>query len=227
METHYKDTARELADQLRDAMLDHEAFDRLLEPCSLERCRATCCYDGVYLSDEEARGLKELTRKNRGRFIRYGLELPEEVVIAARGGGARKTAIREADAVELADDYPAHFAKTRCVFLDKLGRCGIQRMNIENYQHPWRDKPLTCWIHPIVILPPNRERSRSLVTLVSSQNDPQKRPGYAGFASCTHCGRSEKEGSPASEVLEAELKAIGELAGRNFLAELNAPRIDY
>lgn len=227
METRYTNTASELAEQLRDAMLDHEAFETLLQPCSLERCKATCCYDGVYLSEEEAEGVQTLARENLGRFTDYGLKLPENVVVSARGGKARKTATREAEQGELADDFPNHFAKTRCVFLDDRGRCGIQRMNMEDSHHPWRDKPLTCWIHPIVILPANRERSRSLITLVSSHNDPQKTQGYAGFASCTHCGRAEAQGTPASIVLETELKALSELAGRDFLAELNAPEIEY
>jgi len=227
METRYPQTAAGLGSQLRDAMIDHEAFEMLLKPCTLERCKATCCYDGVYLSAEEAEGVLGLVRDNRARFEEFGLNLPDEVVVMARGGSARKTATRWAEDGELADDFPAHFEKTRCVFLDKLGRCGIQRMNMEDGGHPWRDKPLTCWIHPIVILPPNRERSRSLITLVSAENDPQKTQSYLGFASCTHCGRAETQGSPAYEVLNAELKALGDLAGRDFLAELTAPGIDY
>lgn len=227
METRYPQTAAGLGSQLRDAMIDHEAFEMLLKPCTLERCRATCCYDGVYLSTEEAEGVLGLVRDNRARFEEFGLNLPDEVVVMARGGSARKTATRSAEDGELADDFPAHFEKTRCVFLDKLGRCGIQRMNMEDGVHPWRDKPLTCWIHPIVILPPNRERSGSLITLVSAENDPQKTQGYPGFASCTHCGRAETQGSPAYVVLNAELQALGELAGRDFLAELTAPGIDY
>lgn len=227
METRYTKTAAGLVEQLRDAMLDHQAFETLLKPCSLERCKATCCYDGVYLSEEEAEGVQRLVKENSGRFAEYGLNLPENVVVSARGGNARKTATRLAQQGELAEDFPAHFAKTRCVFLDRVGRCGIQRMNMEDSQHPWRDKPLTCWIHPIVILPANRERPRSLITLVTAENDPQKTQDYEGFASCTHCGRAETQGAPASVVLEAELKAIGDLAGRDFLAELNAPGIEY
>lgn len=227
METRYPETAKGLAEQLRHALLDHQAFEMLLRPCTLERCKATCCYDGVYLSAEEAEGVKALVHSERERLIEYGLDLPDEVLVSVRGGRALKTATREAKPGELADDYPAHFPQTRCVFLDSLGRCGIQRMNMEDGQHPWRDKPLTCWIHPIAIQPPNRERSRSLITMVNPENDPQRKEGYPGFASCTHCGRPEPSGTPAHEVLEAELKALGELAGRDFLAELRAPGLEY
>ena len=87
---------------------------------------------------------------------------------------------------------------------------------------PWFDKPLTCWIHPIVVMPVTRERSRPLVTLVTSENDPQKTQGYPGFASCTHCGRPDEDGKRARQVLSAELEMLGNISGRDILGELNA-----
>ncbi|WP_018969986.1 DUF3109 family protein [Rubritalea marina] len=226
METRYPETAKGLAEQLRHALLDHEAFEMKLRPCTLERCKATCCYDGVYLSAEEADGLRVLVSEQRERLQAYGLDLPDEAVVMARGGRAQKTATREAKPGELAEDYPEHFPKTRCVFLDSIGRCGIQRMNMEDAVHPWLDKPLTCWIHPIAIQSPKRGGSRSLITMVPPDKDPQKEAGYPGFASCTHCGRPEAGGQPAHLVLEEELKMLGELAGRDFLAELRAPKLE-
>ena len=139
-----------------------------------------------------------------------------------RGGKSLKTAIREAEPDELADDFPNHFPKTRCVFLDQQGRCGIQRLSMGQGREPWFDKPLTCWIHPIVILPVSEERSRPLVTLVSPENDLQKTQGYPGFASCTHCGRPDEGGKKARQVLAAELEMLGGIAGRDILGELNA-----
>lgn len=227
MLTHYKETAEGLAYQLKDALLDHEAFETRLKPCTLERCSATCCYDGVYLSDEEANGVNWLVEKERDRFLEYGLNLPDEVVDLVRNGTAKKTAVREAEAGELAVDFPEHFNKTRCVFLDSVGRCGIQRLCMEDGLGDWYLKPLTCWIHPIVILPANRERARAVITLVNEENDPQKTEAYLGFASCTHCGRAEKQGDPAWQVLAKELKTLGELAGRDLYVELSAPRLDY
>ena len=225
--THYKETAAGLGMQLGEALIDHEAFETLLRPCTLERCSATCCYDGVYLSDEEARGVKQLVEDERERFVDYGLQLPAEPVMMVRGGRAQKTATRLAETGELANDFPQHFDKTRCVFLDSLGRCGIQRMCMEDGLGDWFFKPLTCWIHPIVILPKSKDRPRPVITIVQLDRDPQKTDGYPGFASCTHCGRAELGGEPAWKVLEKELRALGELAGRDIFAELSAPAIDY
>ena len=226
--TNYPETAQELASQLRDALVDHASFEARLKPCTLERCSATCCYDGVYLSAEEAKGVSSLADKHRERLLDYGLELPEVVVVSARNGRARKTATRPAAAGEFASDFPSHFNKTRCVFLDHSGRCGLQRLAIDDQLGDWFLKPLTCWIHPIVILPPNRDRPRAVITLVSAEKDPQKSEDYPGFASCTHCGRAEDaSGDLAWKVLRNELESLSALAGRDFYGELSAPSIDY
>ena len=99
---------------------------------------------------------------------------------------------------------------------------GIQKWSMQQGRHAWFDKPLTCWIHPIVILPISQERSRPLLTLVTPENDPQKTPGYPGFASCTHCGRPDDAGIPARQALCAELEMLGLISGRDILHELNA-----
>ncbi|MBK1855892.1 DUF3109 family protein [Verrucomicrobiaceae bacterium 5K15] len=223
--TAYQQTAEVLRELVREAVLDHEAFEQKVRACELDRCRATCCHDGVYLSQEEAEGLQRLIVDHADTFKDYGLSLPVEPIVSVRGGRSLKTATREADDGELADDYPAHFPKTRCVFLDRQGRCGIQRLAMEQGGEPWFDKPLTCWIHPIVVQPSNRERSRPVVSLVSPENDPQKSGGYPGFASCTHCGRPDEGGKKARQVLAAELEMLGAIAGRDLLGELNAENV--
>ncbi|MDC0088310.1 hypothetical protein OAI07_02085 [Akkermansiaceae bacterium] len=225
--TAHQETAEVLGQQVREALVDHPAFAAKVRACELERCRATCCHDGVYLSAEEADGVKSLLTEHREKFQSYGLTLPDEPILSVRGGKSLKTATRLADEGELAADYPAHFPKTRCVFLDRKGRCGIQRLSMELGRDAWFDKPLTCWIHPIVILPETRERSRPVITLVSPENDPQKdsSAGYPGFASCTHCGRPDNDGAPASDVLAAELAMLSKVSGRDLLSELNAESI--
>ncbi len=226
--TAYEQTAGILAEQLREALVDHEAFDQKVKACELEMCRATCCHDGVYLSHEEAAGIQSMLEQHTEKFTEYGLSLPVEPILevrTARGRKALKTATREAEAGELATDYPEHFPKTRCVFLDRQGRCGIQRLAMEQGTEPWFDKPLTCWIHPIVVMPISRERTRPLVTLVSPENDPQKSEGYPGFASCTHCGRPDESGKKARQVLSAELEMLGVISGRDILGELNAEEL--
>ena len=225
--TAYQQTGQVLADQLHEAVIDHEAFEQFIRPCELSRCRATCCHDGVYLSGEEAGRIRKLVDEHGEQLAGYGLSLPDDPMVSLEG--KLKTATRAAEEGELAEDYPAHFPKTRCVFLGRQGRCGIQRLSMEQGRGDWFDKPLTCWIHPIVVLPDNRERLRPVVTLVSPESDPQKKEGYPGFASCTHCGRPDegsKKARQAREVLAAELEMLGKISGRDILGELNAEKLD-
>ncbi|MGJ8676775.1 MAG: hypothetical protein ACSHX0_04615 [Akkermansiaceae bacterium] len=226
-ETAYSETAQLLSQQVCDAQLDHTALAQKVRACELSRCKATCCYDGVYLSKEEADGVESLLHYHAEKLASYGLSLPSEPIVAVRGGKSLKTATREADPAELADDFPEHFAKTRCVFLDRQGRCGIQRLSMELGREAWFDKPLTCWIHPLVILPTSAQRARPLITLVSPENDPQKTEGYPGFASCTHCGRPDSDGVSAVVALKPELDMLSRLSGRDFLRELNAEPVPY
>ena len=218
MITAYRQISEIVREQIRAAEIDHEALRQPIRACEISRCRATCCHDGVYLSGEEKEGIEQLLQSQRPVFDSYGLELPEDVIIPSPKGQGWKTATRLAKEVELATDYPSHFPKTRCVFLDDQGYCGIQRWSMENQRGDWFDKPLTCWIHPLLIqkrpgLPP-------LLTLVKPENDPQKSEGYPGFASCTHCGRPDAGGHPAYQVLQSELEALSILAGRDLLGEL-------
>lgn len=219
MNTAYPQTLKILAQQIREARVDHTAFTTLIRPCEMHRCKATCCYDGVHLSDEEAMHLEQIATE-------HSLNDGNPVITTSPKGG-KKTATRMAKDTELAIDYPAHFPKTRCVFLDENSHCEIQKISIKQGIHPWHDKPLTCWIHPIVLIPAGKWEDRPVLTLVNSQNDPQKTPGYPGFASCTHCGREDASGSPAWQVLSAELKMLGELCHRDVYSELSAEEIDW
>lgn len=217
--TVYGEVAADVAAQVREARLDHAAFERPLKPCELDRCRATCCHDGVHLSAAEAAMIDGLAVA--GALDAYGVGWGAEVVEARNG--AWKTRVRPAAPAELAIDYPPHFPATRCVLLDAAGRCALQRLAIDQDRHQWYFKPLTCWLHPLALRPPDATRARPELTVHGPADDPQRADGYPGFASCTHCGRPDPDGVPARAALAAELGALGLLAGRDLLGELNAP----
>ena len=225
MTTAFPQTLKILASQIRVARVDHAAFETLLKPCEVNRCRATCCHDGVHLSEEEAEHLSEIAKNDSARLLEYGLSLPDEVIVGLHAG--QKTATRVAEEGELAVDFPAHFPKTRCVFLDRKGYCGIQRLSMEEGRDAWFDKPLTCWMHPLVLIPAGKWEERPVLTIVNPDNDPQRQGDYLGYGSCTHCGRPATDGSPAWQVLATELKHLGRLCNRNINAELSAPACDW
>jgi hypothetical protein len=82
-------------------------------------------------------------------------------------------------------------------------------------------------MHPLVLVPEGKWEDRPVLTIVNSENDPQKSGDYAGYASCTHCGREDASGKPAWQVLEAELRRLGEICGRDIYGELSAREVDW
>jgi len=197
--TIFEKTSAGLAKQLCEAGVDHAGFERPLPVCELTRCRATCCHDGVILSGEEARILTELGGGD-------GIVQLED--------GRKKSKTIQADPLTLAEDFPDHFPKTRCVFLDDQHRCLWQVRAVKEGRHPWFYKPTSCWLHPVLI---TRKNARPVLTVLSRQKD------EAGFASHTPCGKFREDAAPARESLGMELKMLGEISGRDFYGELNAP----
>ncbi len=211
-------TSEALARAIREAAIDYPSFEQKLSPCDLEKCRATCCHDGAYMSREEAGVLLEIVDQHRTNFEAYEIDLPATPIHPA--GRSWKTATREAEPHELADDYPEHFPQTRCVFLDSAHRCTLQRLSVDLQMPAWHYKPITCWMHPLN-LSMGKPGDRPVLRIHSPETDPQVSPGYPGFAPCTHCGRPDSAGIPAAQALAPELAELEKLAGRQLRREID------
>lgn len=217
----FPQSREDLADIVSAMTLDFEALSRPLRRCDLARCRGTCCHDGVYLSSEEARVIREHSAEVGQALRGQGLVLPEQTVVYGKWRDAvsgPKTATRPAPERERMPDYPAHFPRTSCVFLLPDSRCSFQVWAQERGLHPWHFKPLTCWLHPLSIVGGSDHKPR--LTLHEEGTDPQRYDDYDGFVCRTHCGRTEEGGEPAWSVLREELTTLGELAGRDLVAEI-------
>ncbi len=191
---------------MREAALDHESFQTPIRACELSRCRGMCCHDGVFVGGEERRVIAELLEGVEGDYF-------EEKE------GRWKTRTLTAREDQLGEDYPSHFPRTRCQFLDENHHCRLQSRALKEEQHPWFWKPFPCWLHPLSF---RREAAsgRPVLSLPRLGKDPAAEPGYDGFASCTTCGRAESTGEPAWQVLAPELSFLSELSGRDLLREL-------
>jgi len=223
--SHFQQSNDLLAKQLESATLDHEAFQTLLTPCDLQTCRATCCHDGVQLSADDAQLIKILVKQHQQWFTKEGTDVSDDLVQQTTQANRWKTRALAAPSELLAKDFPTHFPKTRCAFLDTEHRCNLQKLSVNQSLPAWHYKPHTCWIHPILI---QKTADNYLITLATAKNDPQKTPDYPGFASCAHCGRSQTlEGKPAYQVLKNELTALGKIANRNFYEQLASPTVDW
>jgi len=224
--TLYPATRDYLAELLRTAEVDYKAFERPLQRCELSRCRGTCCHDGVYLTGHEATHLRSFVDEHREKLDSMVSDLPEQVIVYGRSANHRgpKTATRAFPMATMAESYPAHFPNTNCVFLDSEARCSLQRLSVDQGLGPWFAKPFTCWMHPISLIRSDREDGPATLTLHDDQTDPQRdsETGYDGFICRTHCGRTEPKGEPAHVVLIDELRALGKISGRDFVAEFEA-----
>jgi hypothetical protein len=205
-----------LARQLREAALDHEAFSMRLKPCELPKCRATCCHDGAYLTEEEMTGIRDAVEGHRDRLAGYGWNEEHYLTSDHRQG---RTVTRTAGGDMLADDFPAHFPRSRCVFLDSEHRCVLQRLAMDEGRHPWWWKPVSCWMHPLLLRPPAGS-DRPQLTLARPGRDPAADRNYPGFGSSTPCGIEADDGMPAWQALRGELELLGKIAGRDLVREL-------
>lgn len=117
---------------------------RLCFDCSL--CEAFCCYDGVYIDEEEEERIKEFVNEYRDKFT----HLPEEFIVDGNWRDivvGRKTATKPHIYQE--EEYPNHFEQTRCVFVLPNNECSLQRVATDLDYHPWKFKPKSCWMFPI------------------------------------------------------------------------------
>ncbi len=211
-----------LGDLVREMEIDHAALARPLSRCDLGRCRGTCCHDGVYLDRDEVEVLTGLLRDHRDRIEALGAPLPAEPIVRGEWRGyvsGPKTATRAEPMSERAENYPAHFPDTACVFLLPDARCALQQFAVEQGLDPWYYKPATCWLHPLAIEQP--DDGPVTLTLHDLESDPQRFPDYDGFGSRTPCGVSPAAGGqPAWQVLAPELARLGEIGGRDLLEEI-------
>lgn len=212
--TAFPATERALRAALAEAQLHRGSFERRLAPCSLAHCRGTCCSEGVYVNAEVALVLEQIARREANFFRAVGLDLPEQVIVRERTeqGTVKRTALQPRAFHDLVADYPEHLADTACAFLREDGCCGLQLLAEARGLHPWYYKPAACWLHPISISPEGIELHDEL-------SDPHRSEGYRGFTSQTHCGRTAPCGQPAFGVLHEELRFLGEILGRDLLAE--------
>ncbi len=194
--------------------VDARSFARPLARCSLADCRGMCCYDGVYLDAPTEAAIGVIAQARRPAFQDMGLDLPATVVVDGYVGGVlcgRKTATRPwtPDVV----DFPAHFNRTCCVFHLDDGRCGLQVLAVRDGLHPWYYKPPSCWLFPITI-------HSGTIRIFDETSDPSRYDAYAGFVAYTRCGATCPTGQPAIEVLTDELRYLGDIVGRDLVAEV-------
>ncbi|MEP7312412.1 MAG: hypothetical protein ABI859_07505 [Pseudomonadota bacterium] len=175
-----------------------------LSTCDVTRCEAMCCYDGAYVEPQEEAFLRELV----ARVPALAECVPQEFIVEGYWFGehlGRKTATRPHQYASA--HYPAHFAKTRCVFADGQGFCELEKLARSRGQHPWTFKPAVCWLFPLQEV---EGESQPELPPVDPLDDEQRQEGYPGYATVVHCGRHDPQGKPWRDALTGELAYLAQ-----------------
>lgn len=157
--------------------------DVLLPGFACVGCESICCYDGVYLMDDEIPKIQAFIESNR----EYYSFLPEKYIVDGDWEGLSQYKKTEKIPFKYSCmDFPTHFTQTKCVFALSDGRCSLQTRAIELFMHPWKYKPMACWIFPLTgcrsgkILPPPTSQEQD------ENNIGPEYPGYASLMPCVN-----------------------------------------
>jgi hypothetical protein len=216
--TAYPEDEASLRRRMTGGRVDADSFQRPVERCAISACRGMCCYDGVYVSPESAAVIERLASEEATFFADLDLRLPVPVIVEGTWAwkmGGLKTAVRPRAFSKTVEGFPPHFADTACVFLTGDGRCALQLLSIHRGRHPWYDKPVKCWMHPITL----EGEAPAVLVLHNHRTDPYRFPKYDGFVSRIFCGRTCPGGAPAAAVLADELTFLSRIVERDLLAE--------
>lgn len=143
-----------------------------------KNCDAWCCYDGVYLTDEDVQTITQAVENNK-EFFDF---LPADYIVYGEWQGkvaGQKTNVKEKTYDK---DFPKHFNQTTCVFL-KANKCMLEEFAVLNNEPHWKYKPTTCCVFPL------QKTSNKYVEPQSVNDSCNLGDEYPGFVSFLPCYR--------------------------------------
>lgn len=171
-----------------------------IKSCAL-KCEAICCYDGVYLLEDEEEMLKTTVQ----RYPEYFQHLPEEFIVDGNRldiQTGRKTAVKPY--TYTSKDFPDHFEQTRCVFALVNGLCSLQKAATELDFHPWKFKPTACWSYPLRI-----QNGKISSPCTEEEQDPDFiNENYPGYSKFVPCGKHHDDGTSWYKHYQQELQYL-------------------
>jgi len=204
--TGFEDWIRQHVDPIAAAVAADDAriFPTLpdapaMAPMDCARCDGRCCYDGVYVTGEEELRIRAFMKLHPQRFG----DVPEAFLEDGEWGFLfhGKRTIRVPHAFER-QDFPNHFARTKCVFALPSGECSLQKAATENLCHPWKVKPELCWEFPLIGLFNDNALEKPHYF---GEPDPgfydECHPGYLSFMPCA---KTDPEGKSWKRMYRTE-----------------------
>lgn len=142
-----------------------------------KKCEAWCCYDGVYLDDNDINTIKNVVECNKSFFY----FLPEDYIVLGNWENkvsGLKTNIKPKE--YKSKSFPKHFNQTSCVFL-KNNKCMLEVFAVLQGEEPWKYKPKTCCIFPL------QKNGDKYIEPSAVEDDCNLGEKYPGFVSCLPC----------------------------------------
>ena len=142
-------------------------------------CGGICCYDGVYLKEQDEKNIRECIEKYPEQFQQENyFEIGKWC--GYNGGLKTKTVPYEHDAISI----PEHFNHTKCVFQQYDGKCQLQVVAEQNGEEKWQYKPETCRTFPVILVD-----GKPLFRIDESASEDY--PGFESYLPCVKSGLDE------------------------------------
>ncbi len=115
--------------------------EKFVQCCDANVCFGECCYYGVYADYKEYEAILQMKDK----------------IIKMMDDSQTKDVSNWFEKPEKDNDFESGIAigteiyNGKCVFLDKLGFCTLQKIAMDETENWWKYKPLYCILFPLVI----------------------------------------------------------------------------
>ena len=183
--------------KIKDYFIDPLIFThKFVKTCDVCVCSGECCYYGVYTDKVEADRIMEM----------------KERIKQSMDDSQTKDETLWFEAPEEDEDFESGIAvgtelyNGKCVFLDKLGYCTLQKVAMEDKEFKWKYKPLYCILFPLIIY-------NGAITV---DDDHLNRLHY--------CNLAENQNSTIYDCCQGELEY---LLGKDGMKELREYREEY
>ena len=185
----YTDNVQPIAQQETYKEITEGLSETNLTPCNhnCRACRQQCCYDGVYLTNEEVELITQLVQTES-----YFKDIGENFIVNGDPIWSKTSKTKKTAKVwnpDYPDDYPPHFTQTKCIFRLPSGECSLQRFATDNGYNPWKFKPKACWQFPLQVeIIENKMNVNPPLTVLDREQDPNsigpEYPGYTTYLPC-------------------------------------------
>jgi len=169
---------------------------KFVKACDVCICSGECCYYGVYTDKAEhdiimkmKKRVKQSMDDSQTKDHKLWFEKPEED-----------------------EDFDSGIAvgtelfNGKCVFLDKVGYCTLQKVAMEDDEFKWKYKPLYCILFPLIIYD-------GAITVDDEHLD-----------RLHYCNKAENQDSTIYDCCREELQ---HLLGKDGMVELDKYRTEY